>query len=176
VELVNVEYIGVKERRADTVTNTGVVWYGQGDVRAVPAEAWAKLSKHPDIWRLAGDKPKAAKPEKKVEQSEQPADDQPPGEKLGVPDDEKPAQEASGLTPEQWLALSAEDRDDFVRAHAEKVAEAAKPAGKKAKPAKVDLEAMDREQLHALAKERGVKVHPNAGADTVRAKLAEAGV
>jgi hypothetical protein len=170
VELVNVEYIGVKERRADTVTNTGVVWYGQGDVRAVPAEAWAKLSKHPDIWRLAGDKPKAAKPEKKVEQSEQPADDQPPGEKLGVPDDEKPAQEASGLTPEQWLALSAEDRDDFVRAHAEKV------AGRKANPPTLHLDAMDREQLHALAKERGVKVHPNAGADTVRAKLAEAGV
>jgi hypothetical protein len=63
-----------------------------------------------------------------------------------------------------------------VAAHAEQQAQAAKPAGKKAKPAKVDLEALGREQLHALAKERGVKVHPNAGADTVRAKLAEAGV
>jgi len=36
------------------------------------------------------------------------------------------------------------------------------------------LEAMDREQLHALAKERGIKVHHMAGADRVRAALREA--
>jgi hypothetical protein len=162
VELVNVEYVGLKDRRADTVAGTGVVWYGQGDVRAVPAEAWKKMSRHPDIWRLADEKAQpAAKAKKPAEQ--QP--DQPP-EVLGVPEDEKPAQEASGLTPEQWLSLSAEDREDFVKAH----------AAEQDKPGKVDLEALDREQLHALAKECGVRVHPNAGADTVRAKLAEAGV
>lgn len=33
------------------------------------------------------------------------------------------------------------------------------------------LEAMDKDQLHALAKERGVKVHHMAGADKVRAAL-----
>lgn len=173
---VKVEYIGVKPVKTDNVAGTATLWQGHGDVQEVSEAAWAKLSKHPDIWRQAGDKPKAAKPEKKAEPTEPPADDKPPAETLGVPDDEKPAQEASGLTPEQWLALSAEDREDFVAAHAEQQAQAAKPAAKKAKPAKVDLEAMDREQLHALAKERGVKVHPNAGADTVRAKLAEAGV
>ncbi len=37
--------------------------------------------------------------------------------------------------------------------------------------APTDLEAMDREQLHALAKERGVKVHHMAGADKVREAL-----
>ena len=38
----------------------------------------------------------------------------------------------------------------------------------------VDLAALDKEALHALAKERGVKVHHNAGAETVRKALAEA--
>lgn len=36
------------------------------------------------------------------------------------------------------------------------------------------LEALDKDQLHALAKERGVKVHHLAGADKVRAALREA--
>lgn len=36
------------------------------------------------------------------------------------------------------------------------------------------LEALDRDQLHALAKERGVRVHHLAGADKVRAALREA--
>lgn len=33
------------------------------------------------------------------------------------------------------------------------------------------LDALDKEQLHALAKERGIKVHHMAGADKVRAAL-----
>lgn len=36
------------------------------------------------------------------------------------------------------------------------------------------LESMDKDELHALAKERGVKVHHAAGADKVRAALREA--
>lgn len=36
------------------------------------------------------------------------------------------------------------------------------------------LDALDRDQLHALAKERDVKVHHLAGADKVRAALREA--
>ena len=35
------------------------------------------------------------------------------------------------------------------------------------------LDAMDKEQLHALAKDRGVKVHHLAGAEKVRAALRE---
>jgi hypothetical protein len=34
-----------------------------------------------------------------------------------------------------------------------------------------EFDAMDKEQLHAIAKERGVKVHHMAGADKVRAAL-----
>lgn len=33
------------------------------------------------------------------------------------------------------------------------------------------LDAMDKDELHALAKERGMKVHHNAGADKVREAL-----
>lgn len=37
-----------------------------------------------------------------------------------------------------------------------------------------ELDSMGLEQLHALAKERGVKVHHKAGADKVRAAIREA--
>ncbi len=46
--------------------------------------------------------------------------------------------------------------------------------GWKAAEAGDDLDAMDAEALHALAKERGVKVHANAGADKVREALRQA--
>jgi hypothetical protein len=50
---------------------------------------------------------------------------------------------------------------------ASRTAEMAEPAGD-------GLDAMDKEQLHTLAKERGVKVHHMAGAEKVRAALREA--
>ncbi|MFY3082027.1 hypothetical protein ACOTF2_18350 [Achromobacter xylosoxidans] len=37
----------------------------------------------------------------------------------------------------------------------------------------VDLDSLDGEALHALARDRGVKVHHKAGADKVRAALRE---
>lgn len=52
-----------------------------------------------------------------------------------------------------------------------------KPADEPAKsapPVGDDLDGLDAEQLHALAKERGVKVHHAAGADKVREALREA--
>lgn len=54
-----------------------------------------------------------------------------------------------------------------------KPADAEKPA-KSAPPVGDDLDGLDAEQLHALAKERGVKVHHAAGADKVREALREA--
>lgn len=48
-----VEYIGLKEIKTDNVANTGTVWYGAGDVQEVDDKAWAKLSRHPEVWRLA---------------------------------------------------------------------------------------------------------------------------
>lgn len=43
-----------------------------------------------------------------------------------------------------------------------------------AKNKDVDLDSLDGDALHALARERGVKVHHKAGADKVRAALREA--
>lgn len=40
--------------------------------------------------------------------------------------------------------------------------------------APICLESLNKDELHALAKERGVKVHHAAGADRVRAALREA--
>lgn len=41
-------------------------------------------------------------------------------------------------------------------------------------PVEENLDGMNAEELHALAKERGVTVHHRAGADKVRAALREA--
>lgn len=50
-QLVAVEYVGLKPRRADTVTGSGIVWTGAGDVQLVPAKVWERLRRHVDIWR-----------------------------------------------------------------------------------------------------------------------------
>lgn len=42
-------------------------------------------------------------------------------------------------------------------------------------PAGDDLDALDADALHSLAKDRGLKVHPRAGAEKVRAALREGG-
>lgn len=51
---IKVEYVGVKPEKIDNVAGTGKVWHGQGDVQEVSPEAWAKLKRHPDIWRIHG--------------------------------------------------------------------------------------------------------------------------
>lgn len=48
------------------------------------------------------------------------------------------------------------------------------PALAQSEPVTVDLDAMDADALHALAQERGVKVHHKAGADKVREALRKA--
>lgn len=48
-----VKYIGRKQLRTDNIGGTKTVWFGHGDVQAVPDEAWEKLSQYPDVWVLA---------------------------------------------------------------------------------------------------------------------------
>jgi hypothetical protein len=50
---VLVEYIGEKDFKADNVAGSGMAWHGKGDVRPVAMSAWAVLSRHPGVWRLA---------------------------------------------------------------------------------------------------------------------------
>ena len=59
---------------------------------------------------------------------------------------------------------------------AQKSAQAPEGAASAAPPSSPldELDGLDAAALHALAKERGVKVHHNAGADKVRAALREA--
>lgn len=52
---VKVKYVGVKPQKTDNVAGTGQVWNGPDDVQEVPIAAWAKLSKHPDIWQRVSD-------------------------------------------------------------------------------------------------------------------------
>lgn len=49
---IAVMYVGTKPFKEDNVAGTGVTWIGQGDIQRVPAIAWAKLSRHPDVWAL----------------------------------------------------------------------------------------------------------------------------
>lgn len=60
MQTVLVEYIGSKPEKVDNVANTGLIWLGAGDVRAVPIEAWAKMSSHDGVWRLAEQQKAAA--------------------------------------------------------------------------------------------------------------------
>lgn len=49
---VKVRYIGAKDLKEDNVAGTGTVWLGKGDVKSVPLDAWAKMSKHTAVWEL----------------------------------------------------------------------------------------------------------------------------
>jgi len=50
---VLVEYVGKKAQKVDNVADTGTVWNGEGDIQPVTLEAWGKLSRHPEVWRIA---------------------------------------------------------------------------------------------------------------------------
>lgn len=52
---LRVMYVGRKERETDCVAGTGIVWVGQGDIKDVPAKAWATMAQHPDVWQLVDD-------------------------------------------------------------------------------------------------------------------------
>lgn len=49
---LKVRHIGQHAKRADTMTGTGTIWYGYGDIKEVPAKDWDKLKRHPDLWEL----------------------------------------------------------------------------------------------------------------------------
>ena len=53
---VKVEYVGLKPSETDHLYGTGLTWQGLGDVQEVPAEAWAKMEKHTDVWRIVIEK------------------------------------------------------------------------------------------------------------------------
>ena len=127
--LVQVEYIGTKERKEDNLTGSGVVWQGHGDVQHVTAAQWGTLSKHSEVWRrveitgnvttLVAPTPKASEATKSLLL----------GDKIN---------DKAGLTAEQVHAAKFEFPDEAKPAASEKVgseqppAKTAQPARKKA--------------------------------------------
>lgn len=112
---MQIEYVGTKPSRTDTVAGTGIVWNGQGDVKDVPDAVAGKLLYHTDIWRRADAKP--ANPA------------------VGL---QNAASSLPVVTAEELAAIESD------------------------------------EALHALAKQRGVKVHPNAKGPKIREAILEA--
>lgn len=52
-KFVRIEYIGRREPYKDAVCGSGVVFIQKGDVQLIPADAAAKMLKHPTVYRLA---------------------------------------------------------------------------------------------------------------------------
>lgn len=145
---VRVEYIGDKPTKEDNVANTGMVWLGNGDVQAVPTEAWAKMARHTGVWRLA-DQVETEAPKRQLGELgvDGPVGDSKPTELPAVSNltsvadalfgTDHPAaidiggttvllgkiiadaHTGTGLTVDAWNALDDADRHDFVEAHIE---------------------------------------------------------
>lgn len=50
-DLIEIQYVGRKPRKKDTVAGTGIIWHGRGDVQLVPRAVAQRLCDYPDIWR-----------------------------------------------------------------------------------------------------------------------------
>lgn len=59
-EMVEVEYVGLKDRETDCVAGTGLTWIGLGSRHMVQASAWEVMRRHPDVWRKVEAKRQAA--------------------------------------------------------------------------------------------------------------------
>ena len=48
---IQIRYVGKKRQKRDTTSaNSGIVWYGHGDIKTVTEEIAALLLQHPDVW------------------------------------------------------------------------------------------------------------------------------
>ena len=141
---VKVRYIGAKDLKEDNVAGTGTVWIGNGDVKPVPLDAWAKMSRHTTVWELVaegeepqpkrtlviGSAPKAevlaAIPEALPVAAPAAAPDivrDTPAQEVCIDIGGSPvglarviarAQASSGLTDSEWNELGEDDRNDFI--------------------------------------------------------------
>lgn len=136
---VRVQYVGHKPTKEDNVAGTGVVWLGHGDVQSVPEQAWGRLARHPDIWRLA--EQDSAPPSKDLDPQTLGVVDLRPQEPVVHPTtvdidghavpiaaviDQAIAE--SRLTATQWEALAETERLEFIDAQVESLRLAARRA------------------------------------------------
>lgn len=149
--MAKIKYVGLKQDGETAFSReTGITWF-PGVSEEVPDGIAKRMLNHPDVFELDAAQV-AAKPGKVTLQ---------------------PMAPAVATTPVPTLPATEPITETQVSTDPANITLV---PGQEVKPAEqaIDLAAMDKEALHALAKERGVKVHHNAGADTVRKALTEA--
>lgn len=91
-ETLNIEYIGEKPTKLDTVCHSGTMWVGRGDVQPVPRNIAAKLLWHKEVWRKSGGD--IVEPQTPgVPEPKAPTDDTPLGTLLGLGNAPLPAKD-----------------------------------------------------------------------------------
>ncbi len=150
--MAKIKYVGLKHDGETAFgRETGITWF-QGDSHEVPDSVAKRMLNHPDVFAVDSGAVKA-----------EPA----------------PAPAPAPVTLQPVIQLQAQEPVTETKVGTEAanftLAPGAEVASSNEQVAQVvDLALLDKEALHALAKERGIKVHHNAGADTVRKALAEA--
>jgi hypothetical protein len=137
------KYVGKKERETAFSEATGIVWE-PGSEHDIADKAVAKrMLAHPDVF-----------------------------EPVALAD-AAPAAEGDGLSA--VATTTATKPADAPPQEPQAPAEADKPAAlvMMTKAGPLDLSTLDKAQLHQLAKDEGVDIHPNAKAETVAKRLAE---
>ena len=106
-------YVGLKAVKHDTVSDSGHVWNGAGDVRPVTDAQAAKLAVHLDIWEILDADPNAEQSAEQATGTDEDtgwAEEKADGAQYFIPQGEGQALDLSGLEPEQLHA--------FIEAHA----------------------------------------------------------
>lgn len=125
METVQVEYIGSKDTKTDNVAGTDTIWYGNGDVQPVDAQAWPKLAAHSSVWRMAEPSLLVALPVTLLGSDKFPSMiELGPDKQATLGDVVRGAFDESGLEIAAWNALSGEDRDNLIGAHIAEVRDA----------------------------------------------------
>lgn len=150
------KYVGKKQQETAFFDKTGIVWTPDAVHDVANLETGKAMLKHPDVFEPVEEAPTlgladAAKP---------PAPPAPPPEETPPAQEGQPAD--SSQTDETGNVPGA---DDAPRAKWIMRTDDGKP---------LVLDALDRDTLHKLADEAGLKIHANAKAETVAARLAEA--
>ena len=91
--MAKIRYIGKKEKKLDTISGTGLIWLGNGDIQEVPASAVSKLIQHTDSFELVDSGSEVIEADEALESStavvvEAQEDDKPPMANLETMDAE----------------------------------------------------------------------------------------
>lgn len=188
--MAKIKYIGHKETRADTVTGSGVVWFGHGDVQEVPDASLDALLRHADVWELAAPTTETP-PDSTRRRPHTPLYDNSKVVLLHtalLPDtftikDRAVTQaeaiqhafhEDADLTEEQWNALTDEDRAERIKVALEHIETGEGHPDAPVALVAEGLAALDDEALRAICKERKFKVHHTKKGDALRTAILEA--